>query len=93
MKKIVDYCDFCKKNFEITKCEICNSSLCDICIITFPIKIGEFRTSYGSFCNKCLTRLEFGNTKKGKDFLKKIKEEILEELNKGIEKIKKRKQK
>ena len=93
MKKVVDYCDFCKEDFETKKCKICNSSLCDVCNITFPIRIGEFKINYGSFCNKSLIKLEFGNKKKGIELLKKIKEELFEELNQRVEKIKKRKQK
>ena len=86
----MDFCDSCETDYEKEKCGLCNSSLCESCIVRFKIQIGNFGIDYGCFCDRCLSKLQFSKTKKGREYVNKILEEIKEELNKRIEKINKK---
>ena len=94
MKKIIDFCDFCEGGLEKEKCGVCNASLCDNCRCHFDFVVGGYNYSkINYFCKKCLKKIQFTNTKKGKEFIERIEKKIVMELNKKIEKIKVRKQK
>ncbi len=87
MKKIVNYCDICKENYETAKCSCCECSLCKGCALTFLIHIGDYEACHPKyFCRDCFPKIQLTKTKKGKKFLKETKKEILTELNKRIEK-------
>ena len=88
MKKIVNYCDICEENFEAKKCKMCNSLLCSDCSFNFIISIGDLKASCSPFCSKCLAKLQFNDTKKDKEFIKRIRKEIVEKLNEKIKKVK-----
>ncbi len=89
MKKIIDYCDICKENYETTECGCCGCSLCKECALTFLIHIGKYKVYHNkSFCKDCLPKIQLNKTKKGNKFLQETKREILTKLNERIESLK-----
>ena len=88
MKKIVDYCDICKENYETAKCGCCGCSLCRECALTFLIHIGGYEACHHkSFCKNCLPKIQLTKTKGDNKYLREIQKEILNKLDKRIKSV------